>query len=118
MYSYILDYDSKETVRGTDFEKGSPHASDITMKFITAAAFGPKRPARLKTASNMSSMWVSFAHASVPAASGQTVWKPYTLENRETMIIDDKCRLVNDPESIERQFWSQEPDADIESPNR
>jgi len=116
VFSYILDYDSPEVVRGTDFPQGSPHASDIAMKFNTAAQFGPKAEARLQTAANMSTMWANFARHSVPSAPGQPAWQPFTLANRETMIIDAQCRMKNDPESLERQFWADEPHADTEEP--
>lgn len=118
VYQYILDYNSPEKVRDTDFPQGSPHASDIAMKFNTAPQFGPKAPERLKTAANMSTMWANFAHNSVPSAPGQPTWTPYTLDKRNTMIIDAQCRMESDPESLERQFFSQEPNADRESENR
>ncbi|MDF0545849.1 carboxylesterase family protein [Sphingobium sp. H39-3-25] len=111
VYSYILDYPSPEKVRGTDYAQGSPHASDIPMKFDTAGQFGPKDPARLKTASNMGEMWATFARTGRPGAKGQPNWKPYSVARRETMIIDAQCRLVNDPEQLERQFFSKEANA-------
>lgn len=114
VYSYLLDYPSPEKVRGTEYAEGSPHASDIPMKFDTAAKFGPKRSERLKTASNMSEMWATFAHTGKPGAKGQPEWKRYTLARRETMIIDANCRMVNDPESAERRFIANEPIAEKE----
>lgn len=114
VYSYILDYRSPEKVPGTDFAEGSPHASDIPMKFNTAPMFGPKAPARLQTAHNMSEMWATFARTGQPGAKGQPEWKRYTLDRRETMIIDAACRLESDPERVERQLFENEPDADRE----
>lgn len=115
VYSYILDYRSPDKVPGTDFAEGSPHASDIAMKFNTAPLFGPKTPDRLKTARNMSEMWATFARTGKPGAKGQPEWRPYTLPGRATMIIDANCRLVNDPESAERRFFEQQPDAERET---
>lgn len=114
VYSYILDYHSAEVIPGTNFAQGSPHASDIPMKFNTAPLFGPKTPERLQTAKNMSAYWASFAHNSKPTASGQPDWQPYTLQNRETLLIDAECRMQNDPEGTEREFWSKEARADQE----
>jgi para-nitrobenzyl esterase len=114
VYSYILDYRSPEKVPGTDFAEGSPHASDISMKFNTAPMFGPKAPDRLQTARNMSEMWATFARTGQPGAKGQPDWKCYSLDGRETMIIDAACRLENDPEAIERRLFESEPDADRE----
>ncbi len=111
VYSYILDYRSPEHVPGTDYAEGSPHASDIGMKFNNVTSMGPQHPDRLATARNMSRMWASFARTGQPGAEGQPEWLPYTLENRETMIIDAQCRLENDPERIERAFYAAEPEA-------
>lgn len=116
VYSYILDYNSPEVVPGTDFPEGSPHASDVAMKFNTAPQFGPQAEARLQTAQNMSTLWANFARFSTPYAPGQPTWQPYTLERRETMIIDAQCRMENDPESLERQFLATQPNADDEEP--
>lgn len=122
VYSYILDYHSPNTVPGANYPLGSPHASDIAIKFGNAAAepgavppgwdlFGADQsPARLKTAANMSALWAGFARAGRPGAPGLPAWRPYTLERRETMLIDAGCRLLPDPEGDERKFWQGEPD--------
>jgi para-nitrobenzyl esterase len=59
-------------------------------------------------------MWATFARTGAPGAHGQPEWKPYTLEARETMIIDASCRLESDPETLERQLFESEPDAERE----
>ena len=59
-------------------------------------------------------MWANFAHTSKPKAEGQPDWQPFTLAKRETMLIDAECKMSNDPESLERIFWSKEPKADSE----
>lgn len=115
VFYYILDYASPELVAGTQFPEGSPHAADIAMKFNTAPLFGPSAPARLQTARNMSRMWANFARNGAPGAEGQPEWRPYSLESRETMLIDARCRLVNDPEAAEREFFAGEPDAERET---
>jgi para-nitrobenzyl esterase len=115
-FSYILDYRSSAKVPGTDYPIGSPHASDIPTKFDNVdpsapaggGPFGDNSPERKKAAVNMSAMWAEFARTGVPAAPGQPQWKPYTIENRETMLIDAECRLVQDPEGDERRFWEGE----------
>lgn len=114
VYYYILDYDSPEVVRGTDYPQGSPHASDIAMKFNTAPQFGPKDPERLETARNMSTMWANFARTGKPSAPGEPEWKPYELPERLTMMIDDDCRLESDPEQAEREFFAAEKGAERE----
>ncbi|WP_203290713.1 carboxylesterase/lipase family protein [Maricaulis parjimensis] len=112
VYAYILDYHSTDRFPGTEFEIGSPHASDIVMKFNNVgnpgmgSFFGnPTPPEQRLAAHNMSSLWGSFARQGVPTVEGQPQWRPYTLSGRETYLIDAACRLVSDPEAAERQFW-------------
>jgi para-nitrobenzyl esterase len=109
---HILDYRDPTLIPGTSYPQGSPHASDITMKFNTASEFGPRNPARLKTAHNMSRIWAAFARTSHPSAKGQPQWPTYTLERRETMIIDAQCRVIRDPEAAERRFIMHQPDVE------
>ncbi len=120
VYSYILSYQSPNKVPNTDYPIGAPHASDIAIKFDNAVlppgapAFGPfsdQTPGRLQTAKNMSALWTSFARTGRPSAPGQPEWRPYTLDRRETMLIDAQCRLVSDPEGEERRFWESQPES-------
>lgn len=114
VYSYILSYNTTLKIPQTNFRMGSPHASDIELKFNDvrlpkgqkAVLFDDDQtPARYRSAHNMSEMWASFARTGRPAAKGQPQWTPYTLEQRATMIIDSRCRMENDPEGAERKFW-------------
>jgi para-nitrobenzyl esterase len=115
VYMYQLVYPSAEKWPWTDYPMGSPHASDIFMKFNTpdvVSAADPmlsidQTPARFKTAANMSTLWATFARTSRPAAPGQPAWPAYTLSERGTMLIDAQCRVVNDPNPEERLFWEK-----------
>ena len=60
-----------------------------------------------KTAHNMSEMWSTFARTGRPAAKGQPAWPAYTTERRATMEIDAQCRIVDDPDSAEREIWKR-----------
>jgi para-nitrobenzyl esterase len=119
VYAYLLDYRSPVPVPGTEFPMGSPHASDIFAKFDTVRQEGAARmarnplttdqsEARLQLARNMSSFWGSFARSGVPHAKGQPAWPPFTIERRETMMIDHACRIERDPEGKDRRFWQAE----------
>jgi para-nitrobenzyl esterase len=112
VYAYLLDYPDPTPVPGTRYPQGSPHASDIAMKFDTAADLGVTALAQLQTARNMSEMWATFARTGTPAARGQAAWPAYTLSRRETMIIDSSCRVEADPESAERRFFMGEAGVD------
>lgn len=54
----------------------------------------------------MSEAWIAFAKEGDPNHPGIPAWKPYTLENRETMIFDVPCRLENDPAREELEAWA------------
>jgi para-nitrobenzyl esterase len=115
VYMYQLAYPSAEKWPWTDYPMGSPHASDIFMKFNTpdvVSAADPmlsidQTPGRYRTAAHMSTMWATFARTNHPGAPGQPAWPAYTLAERGTMLIDAECRVVNDPNRDERLFWEK-----------
>ena len=119
VFSYILNYPSRVRVPGTDYPLGSPHASDIPMKFNNVTPLsgvrGPgstdQTEARHQCARNMSAMWAAFARTGQPQAPGQPNWPSYTLERRETMLINADCRVESDPEGAERRFWETQTDS-------
>jgi para-nitrobenzyl esterase len=105
VYMYQLAYPNPEVVPGTDFPLGSPHASDIPLKFGNTPA---GRPAGERaTARRMSALWAGFARDSRPNAPGVPRWPAYTRRDRATMWIDARCRIVNDPDQPERLYWEQ-----------
>jgi para-nitrobenzyl esterase len=115
VYAYIFDYKVETVMPGTDHALGAMHALEIPFKFNNVEGpgigGGPNlaggRPERIDAARNMSSLWTSFARTGSPTAPGQPAWPSYSLESRSTMIIDAKCRVVNDPGAMERKFWEE-----------
>ncbi|MEU6799030.1 carboxylesterase family protein [Nonomuraea wenchangensis] len=111
VYMYQLAYQSPTRVPGTDCPIGSPHASDINLKFantdknLDSFLYADQSPGRLATARHMSGLWAGFAHEGRPRARGVPTWPTYTLQRRATMWIDAECRIVNDPDKEERLFW-------------
>jgi para-nitrobenzyl esterase len=99
---YQLAYRNPSVVPGTDFPIGSPHASDISLKFANA---DDQPPGRLATARHMSGLWAGFARTGHPTARDVPRWPAYTPKNRATMWIDAECRIVDDPDKAERLFW-------------
>ncbi|MFF5081780.1 carboxylesterase/lipase family protein [Actinoplanes sp. NPDC000266] len=102
-YMYQLAYPDPTVVPGTDFPLGSPHASDIPMKFANVPA--DERPGKRATARHMSALWAGFARHGHPTAPGVPRWPVYTPRDRATMWIDADCRIVRDPGKAERLFW-------------
>jgi para-nitrobenzyl esterase len=107
VYYYNLAYRSNMKLPG-GAEAGAMHAIDIPLVFDNA---GPTttllgdRPDRLAAARNMSSLWANFARTSVPSAPGQPAWRPYSPQDRATMVIDAECRMVSDRHRDERLAW-------------
>jgi para-nitrobenzyl esterase len=55
----------------------------------------------------MSRAWVNFARTGDPNHAGLPHWAPYDTLRRATMILNDDCRLVDDPHGSEqRLLWS------------
>ena len=104
VFMYQLAYKNPTPVPGTNFPLGSPHASDIPLKFDTLTGETP--PGQRETARHMSELWAGFARESRPVAANVPRWPAYTLRDRATMWLDADCRIVNDPDRSERLFWN------------
>ncbi|WDF43685.1 carboxylesterase family protein [Streptomyces sp. T12] len=111
VFMYQLAYPSPTLVPGTDFPIGSPHASDINLKFANTdknldyILNKDQSPERLATARHMSELGAGFAHTGRPTAAGVPSWPAYTLTDRATMWLDARCRIVTYPDRNERLFW-------------
>lgn len=110
VYMYMFAYESEVPVRaGIDYPMKSPHAMEMAFKFNhpdNNPSTG-KRPERYQAARNMSEAWATFARHGNPSFDGIPAWPPYNLTDRATMILDAKCRVVNDPERDERLLWKE-----------
>jgi carboxylesterase type B len=108
VFMYQLAYPNPTRVPGTDFPLGSPHASDINLKFATTEK-NPELPGQYATARHMSALWAGFARDSRPKAPHVPTWPAYTPKDRATMWIDAHCKVVNDPDRAERLYWERRP---------
>ena len=54
-------------------------------------------------AAKMSVAWTAFARKGDPNHPALPKWSPFTSANGETMILDKKCELKNDPDREERR---------------
>ncbi|BBH70180.1 carboxylic ester hydrolase [Actinoplanes sp. OR16] len=105
VYMYQLAYPDPTVVPGTDFPLGSPHASDIPLKFANTPSTEPA--GERATARHMSALWAGFARDGRPDAPGVPRWPAYTRRDRATMWIDATCRIVEDPDQSERLYWER-----------
>ena len=54
-------------------------------------------------ATKMANAWANFARTGNPSQPGLT-WTPFDPDRRQTMVFDNKCAMVNDPEAEVRKI--------------
>ncbi|MGD1210584.1 MAG: carboxylesterase family protein [Candidatus Acidiferrales bacterium] len=62
-------------------------------------------------ADKVSGAWAAFAHTGNPNHPGLPHWPAYTASDRATMILNDECKVANDPGREERLAISALPAA-------
>jgi para-nitrobenzyl esterase len=105
---YIFAYESEVPVAPSiNYPMKSPHAMEMAFKFNHPDnnPSAGKRPERYQAARNMSGAWATFARIGHPGFEGMPQWPAYTVADRATMVLDARCRVVNDPYSSERLLW-------------
>ena len=53
----------------------------------------------------MQTAWLNFARYGNPNGKGEETWKPYTVDERATMIFSKESKLVKDPDAKQRAAW-------------
>ncbi|MEZ5265063.1 MAG: carboxylesterase family protein [Acidimicrobiales bacterium] len=86
---------------------GAPHAMDVAFTFgnADAAALSGSRPERHDLARLTSAAWAAFARHGSPVTPELQTWASYEPERRTTMLLDVRCRSVEDPDAAEREAW-------------
>ncbi len=86
----------------------SPHGTDVPLVFDTTEnaplIMGTDGSAR-RLAATVSQAWIDFARSGNPSQPG-LAWPAYEPGKRQTMIFDTRSKVVNDPDSDLRRFWS------------
>ena len=90
---------------------GAFHTSDIPLMLdnVAAEGSGAVGPDAQVMADRMSDALLAFARTGDPNHAGLPRWTPYSLERRETMIMDLPPRMENDPRGDERRFFGRIP---------
>ena len=68
---------------------------------------GHRKAAAQALADRVSKTWATFARNGNPANDAIPTWPAYTAERRATMLFDDACRVVDDPDGEVRPLWSK-----------
>ena len=85
----------------------APHAMDVPFTFdtidLTNATDGSEAAQRI--AATMSGVWAAFARNGVPDHPAIPHWPCYGPVDRATLMLDETCRIENDPRGEARALW-------------
>jgi para-nitrobenzyl esterase len=87
----------------------SPHSMEVPFVFDTLSVIGDKhqKPGAQALADKVSKTWATFARKGDPASDALPAWPTYSAERRNTMLFDDTCQVVVDPDGEARQLWTK-----------
>lgn len=86
---------------------GATHTLEIPFVFGTFDATPEivcDAPDRHEVSRQAMGYWANFARTGNPNGNGLALWPAYSLEKRDTMLIDRECRAVSDPLSEGRRL--------------
>ncbi len=85
------------------------HALEIAFAFDNtnkAPEMSGGGPAAANLAEKISEAWIAFARNGDPNIDRLPSWPAYTTQDRSTMIFNDECVVLNDPDSEIRRLWA------------
>jgi para-nitrobenzyl esterase len=88
----------------------SPHTIEIQFVFNNIKIAGPlisKMPEAHALADKTSAAWVSFARTGDPNTPKLPRWPAYSAASRDTMLFNNECRVVQDPDRPARIVMEQ-----------
>ena len=85
----------------------APHSLDVPFVFDTLHVIGAQhqKPGAQALADRISKTWATFARTGSPANDLIPAWPAYDTTTRATMVFNDECRVVNDPNAEVRPLW-------------
>jgi para-nitrobenzyl esterase len=101
---YMYYFTWKSPVR--DGKLRTFHTLEIPFVFDTvdlATAMTGSGQERYALADKISSAWVAFARSGNPSHKGLPNWPAFNTKQRATMILNNECEVINDPNGEERQ---------------
>ncbi|HVS63358.1 MAG TPA: carboxylesterase/lipase family protein [Thermoanaerobaculia bacterium] len=85
------------------------HALEISFAFdntTRAPEMSGGGPEAAALAAKVSSAWIAFARNGDPSTGSLPDWPPYAAPRRATMVFDDACSVVEDPDAEIRKLWA------------
>jgi para-nitrobenzyl esterase len=88
---------------------GATHGGDIPFAFnnFDLTPMAGDRPENPEMGRVVSEAWVRFAHDGDPNHDALPDWSPYSVDKRETMILDVESRTEQDPRAALRVLYEQ-----------
>ena len=104
-WAYQLDWSSP-----LDPDLRAYHTLDIPLVFGNlhhpTARTGQGASAR-RVSQALADALIAFARNGDPQHPGLPAWPQYSLRDRETLLVDDPCRVASDPRSGERRLYAR-----------
>jgi len=110
VFMYMFTYESNALANeNPPYPFKAAHAMEIAFKFDHPESQGliGTNPERFQVAKNMSHAWAQFARTGDPSFDDIPKWPVYSLDRRETMLINAECKVVEDPLRAERLLWQE-----------
>jgi para-nitrobenzyl esterase len=101
-YQYLFQWQSPQL----DGVAGAWHTADLAFVFDNTALCDQgtgNTPEAQKLARTTATAWANFARTGNPSQPGLT-WTPTNATRCATMVFDNQCRMVDDPEGAARRI--------------
>ena len=87
----------------------SPHSMEVPFVFDTLGVIGDKhkKEGYQALADKVSKVWATFARTGNPSNDSLPAWPAYSADHRNTMLFNDTCSVIVDPDGEARQLWTK-----------
>lgn len=107
--TYMYRFDWESPALGGILKAG--HGVDYPFFFdnLDTAIVTSEGPGRAELAAQMTGALLAFARTGDPNHDGLPEWPRYDAERRATMVFDQDCHVLDDPDGAERALWTDLP---------
>ncbi|XOV85459.1 MAG: carboxylesterase/lipase family protein [bacterium] len=111
---WLYRFDLDTTIEFREKKMMAPHACEMAFTFNAFAdpechvftLHDPDATEVRQLAESWSSTLTRFCHTGDPNGGGLPLWAPYDGVRRTVMLLDQVCRIAEDPDAIHRQLWT------------